>query len=109
MDEERPIKFLFSIYSQIPKLPKEVTWGHIISSLFIVCFILFILFRSYLLKFSNKTVSYTTRQLYNEEFTKDEEIEKNILFELKIYIDNQTKGLINYINESRKNMRKKTK
>jgi len=106
---QKPIKFLFSIYSEIPKLPKEVTFGHIISSLFIVFFIIFMLFRKNLLKFSNKTVSYTTKKLHNEEFTKDEEIEKNILKEIKIWIDNQTKKLINYINQSRKDMRKKNK
>lgn len=104
---KKPIKFLFSIYSEIPKLPNEVTWGHILSSLFIVFFIVFLLFKNTLFKFSNRTVSYTTKQLYNEEFTKNEEIEKNILYEIKIYIDNQTKKLLNYINKTRKNLRKK--
>ena len=94
--EQIPKKYLFSFNSEIPILPKEINLYHLIIPFFIICFILYVLFRTYIIKFTNKSFNKTTKTLYFEGITKTDDenyIEMNIIIRLILFFNNQSNKL----------------
>ena len=127
-EPNKKVTFLFSFYSYIPEVPKELHPIHIIISLSIIAFILYIIFRIQIIKFSDKTLlkainsRYVKDGSYYEEDIIKEVIEtqestlilffehlKLRLLNIKIFFDNKTNKLIDYINNSKMKKHQKRK
>lgn len=121
-ETNKKVTFLFSFYSYIPEVPKEVHPLHIFISISIILFVLYLLFRIQFLKISNKTLLKTLNSHYVNDLSKGSYIEENIkevieshesriinffvdlkirLLNIKYYFDNKTNKLIDYINKSK--------
>ena len=87
--------FLFTFYSDIPQLPDDLHLIYIVIPILIIFFILYVLFRIKIFRYTNKSFKLTLNILYIEGISKPN-IEENILLKIKHYFDSMTNQLILY-------------